>query len=1654
MLRNPSSHLSLFLFCAVAVTACSPAGGDSLAPAFLVVEPLALDFQAEEDSETLLVKNQGEKSLEFQVKVAAESGGVEWLHVEPSSGVLQGSDARAVTVKVQNRHLLVPDAYEGKLTIQGTGLDPVVVLVGMQVGQPVLQVEPAEAVDFGDSSLAKSLIIKNVGAGKLYYTIQLPGPWLSTEAVLQKEITSNEPQTVTLAVDRATVPWYGSDKDEIIIVSNGLNDAVHDSTATIDVSVFVAPDCEVDANCIKAGYYCDTSGESGVCTLLKLDGQGCSDASDCASGFCVASFCCESACDGACLTCNSAATPGACVPRPDDTPCDDGEFCTEETSCLDGQCTGGEERDCSSYDTTCSLGECDEDQDTCRPAGTDGEWCVIESVEGKCVPSGEWHPQLGCLQCDPEKSPTEWSLEPSTCLIDGVCYALGNTLPGTCMVCDPAMPYEPSAAPDFTPCEDDGIPCTVDQCVEGQCQHVAQTTGNCDDGNPCTKNDQCVDGECGGQFYSCDDELECTSDTCDGKGGCANLVADGTCLIAGVCYVGNELQPGSLGCTACKPALSKDSWSTVADATSCSDQDSCTLLDHCQDGICVGNPINCDDQLGCTVDSCNPETGICDNVREANSCIIEGTCYKVDEHPAGLDADCLICDPYSAPLAWSAVNDGLPCDDGLACTDSPICEAGLCGQTGPFCDDGNLCTIDDCAPDGSCSNEVVAEGEPCLSDNDECTDDLCSQGECQHPPVAGKCLIAGLCYGNNESHPEHLCAACKVAQSQTEWTAVNDGAECDDGEFCTTDDLCAAGMCNGQPMDCGSTTCRTAWCSEELDKCAFSNVEDGLGCTDNNACTLADACLAGECVGEPKDCSLPKDANPCLAGWCDSESIPVAGECVELPVEDGTSCDDQLYCTVDDFCANGICVGDQRSCPAADCMEAACSEETDQCISQPDPALAGVACDDGNECTKSTVCLPGGVCGDGASTTSEDCVSLLGIESPCLTALCIAGAGCQAALKSDGTDCPLDNAEAKCFEGACIVTECAEPWGDCNETADDGCEQDLSSDDLHCGECGNECTEDEYCEEGWCVFDCGEMKFCAGECVDTTSDAMHCDGCLQACLSDSADVLGACVNSQCFDSSCPANHFNIDLSPHNGCEYPCTLSNGGTEECDDKDNDCDAEVDEDFDFDIDLENCGKCGAICGPLPHTLYDLCVDGKCTIGKCEPNWGDADGDPLTGCEKILVVEKLWVDDSNAGDPLQNGSPGHPFEDISLALDNCDGYEEIHVKAGSYTGPYVVDVPGVTIEGEERDSVIIIGGASQIGIEVTASAVTLRSLTMTQGHTGIRFNGSNGSAVDDVAVSSIGAQDLPAYGISLLNSSGAEITDCLISNIAGAKPWAEKGPGHMGAGIRAEQSPGLMVSGCSILAVYGGEGTSHYTGGHAGGIGAGIYLQSADSAVIVGTTIGSVVGGKGGLKVGTNNSGKGGEGAGVFVDSSTGLQIDNTIIHSVAPGSNALGNYAAYSACLRASGSTGGVLVNNLTCVGSGVERQRGVTVETGVSAPVTLTNSIIANMSHVCLYNNPANSAGMLKASYGNHDGCGNQVHVNSVLLDGCFSLVPGFVDGPNNNFKLTTGSPCIDAGDPESSYCSEPAPNGCRINLGAFGGTGEATAAPQAQDCSCD
>jgi len=81
---------------------------------------------------------------------------------------------------------------------------------------------------------------------------------------------------------------------------------------------------------------------------------------------------------------------------------------------------------------------------------------------------------------------------------------------------------------------------------------------------------------------------------------------------------------------------------------------------------------------------------------------------------------------------------------------------------------------------------------------------------------------------------------------------TNNTASCNDGNACTQTDTCQAGTCVGaNPVTCSALDqCHDAGtCDTGTGICSNPAKADGAGCSDDNACTQTDTCLAGTCTG-------------------------------------------------------------------------------------------------------------------------------------------------------------------------------------------------------------------------------------------------------------------------------------------------------------------------------------------------------------------------------------------------------------------------------------------------------------------------------------------------------------------------------------------------------------------------------------------------------------------------------------------------------------------------------------------------------------------------------------------------------------------------------------------------------------------------------------
>jgi hypothetical protein len=184
-----------------------------------------------------------------------------------------------------------------------------------------------------------------------------------------------------------------------------------------------------------------------------------------------------------------------------------------------------------------------------------------------------------------------------------------------------------------------------------------------------------------------------------------------------------------------------------------------------------------------------------------------------------------------------------------------------------------------------------------------------------------------------------------------------------DADALDADDV-DAGPCG---MDCSlvaTARCLVAVCNTgqrvgPLNTCIVINAPRGTPCDDGLFCTAEDTCDEGTCVGGPTThCGLmPTD---CLAVGCDEEQK----SCAFIPVNEGNSCTSADLCQIAPVCQSGDCVGTPRDCVGAswmDCRIVACDPVTGQCLSRPGSETTGLPCNDHDACTRDDAC-GGGAC--------------------------------------------------------------------------------------------------------------------------------------------------------------------------------------------------------------------------------------------------------------------------------------------------------------------------------------------------------------------------------------------------------------------------------------------------------------------------------------------------------------------------------------------------------------------------------------------------------------------------------------------------------------------------------------------------------------------
>ncbi|MFI5298197.1 MAG: hypothetical protein ACHREM_08880 [Polyangiales bacterium] len=726
-------------------------------------------------------------------------------------------------------------------------------------------------------------------------------------------------------------------------------------------------------------------------------GGACALASDCATGFCVDGYCCNSACGGTCQACDVSGATGICTTLTSGQPHGSRTHCAGTGVCQ-GTCNGSSKTACV-YPTSskaCAAANCT--GTTLTAAATcDGAGICNTPTTSSCSPY-----ECGTGACKTSCTGDSDCIATDYCS-SGKCAAkLANGQPATLAdQCTSGIVADGvccSAA-----CTDVCDACTVSGHV-GTCSPVtgAPATGH----GACTGDGSACGGRCDGthtttcanpgatascRSASCTSGLETLATPCNGTGVCPAAVTSScgayncgatacktSCTADTDCISGDYCSSG-----ACTPQLANGSPATtahqcasgvVADGvccnTACADVcDACNVGGHV--GTCtavpVGNPAT--GHGSCTTDgsacggSCDGTTKTaCTYPKTTTECIKASCASGVETLQTFCDGAGHCPTPTTTactPFLCSGTACGSSCTSNAQCVSGKACSGGICGtplSNGSACSSAAICNS------GFCANGI-------------CCDAACTDG-CDACNVAGH---AGVC----------TPVAAKSAGAPSCSPYVCDGTSTTCPKSCTTDascatgSVCSGGVCTGKLANGSPAT--------NVDQCASGIIADGVCC--NAACTdVCDSCNSSASRGT---CSPITGAPATGHGTCTGTGTSCVGTC------DGVHATSCAYPGNTTTCGSVSCTGGTaKSAPACDgaghCGAATSTPCTPYVCSG---NACGTSCTTDSDCATGIVCN-GGVCGsplaNGATCTAG---------SVCETGNCVDGVCCSTACKGTCTAC-------------------------------------------------------------------------------------------------------------------------------------------------------------------------------------------------------------------------------------------------------------------------------------------------------------------------------------------------------------------------------------------------------------------------------------------------------------------------------------------------------------------------------------------------------------------------------------------------------------------------------------------------------------------------
>jgi hypothetical protein len=562
----------------------------------------------------------------------------------------------------------------------------------------------------------------------------------------------------------------------------------------------------------------------------------------------------------------------------------------------------------------------------------------------------------------------------------------------------------------------DGLFCTLDFCIGGNCIH---TQNNCDDTFFCT------DDACNEATNTCDHTPHICPPLTPPKPYCDdNLDACVRCLQDSHCTTAPRLTCDNSTGT-CVQCLSDFECQDVPVPLVCNGTERCNLSPGASYGLCqAGTPLSCPKKCfrGTTPGAtCTTDT----NCGTGGKCL--GFCSE-------LRGTCVQCD-HAADYAHGG------CDDGKFCSGAEACQNDLCvAGPPPVCkkcvngpDNLQPCSTNaDCRSPGTCTGgpsyceETLDRCVQCLNstqceDLNFCTSNICLFNSCVFTANPAICSDGLFCNGeeacnyqlgnscsqfNDRTH----CCFKGICSTSTPPKGCNSNADCPAG----------TGICNNQTatncnadhsvcsVDCSDDfSCTTDSCNEAADSCqhvpndskcgachpggilrCFGGTNDGQVCVNSTQCPsgTCEICVRdSDCPDAGQQCVRTSFGKECLPSTtCGADTDCLAGQTCWSPSISGRGnlqCDGNEKCTPTDPNAGaqtGCLAGTPVNCSSLDglCSVGACAEQpTVHC--QATPQNQGASCNDFNPCTAVSKCN-NGFCVDNPPAANDPyrCVKL------------------------------------------------------------------------------------------------------------------------------------------------------------------------------------------------------------------------------------------------------------------------------------------------------------------------------------------------------------------------------------------------------------------------------------------------------------------------------------------------------------------------------------------------------------------------------------------------------------------------------------------------------------------------------------------------------